>query len=145
MAFCASCGSQMDGQVCPKCGAAGSGGAAESSSGLTENVASALCYLFWWLTGVIFLVLAPYNKNPRIKFHAFQAILASVALAALFIGLSIITIFMPVGIIVLIGLLQMLLWLVCLALWLFLMYKAYQGSRLVLPVIGPMAEQCANK
>ena len=136
----------MEGQVCPKCAAsAGGGGAAASSSGLTENVASALCYLFGLVTGIIFLVLAPYNQNPRIKFHAFQSILVNVALMAVFIALTIITFLMPVAIMLLISMLQMLLWLVWLVLWLFLMYKAYQGGRVVLPVIGPMAEQWANK
>ena len=30
-------------------------------------------------TGILFLALAPYNQNPRIRFHAFQAILFNLA------------------------------------------------------------------
>jgi uncharacterized membrane protein len=29
--------------------------------------------------------------------------------------------------------------------WLFLMWKAYQGQKVVLPVVGPMAEQQAGR
>src|SRR5580698_9298426 len=40
--------------------------------GLEENMACALCYMLGLLTGVLFLVLEPYNKNRLIRFHAFQ-------------------------------------------------------------------------
>ena len=82
MAFCANCGSQVDGRFCPKCGAAIAGGAgpaapppsvpnpgarrltaAAAPAGLTENVACALCYVLGLITGILFLVLAPYNQN----------------------------------------------------------------------------------
>jgi uncharacterized membrane protein len=31
----------------------------------------------------------------------------------------------------------------CLALWLFLMYKAYNNQKFMLPIIGPLAEKQA--
>src|ERR1700688_195943 len=37
--------------------------AAPQAAGLEENTARALCYLLGLLTGVLFLVLEPYNKN----------------------------------------------------------------------------------
>ncbi len=45
-----------------------------SAPGLTENVASALCYALGWITGIVFLVLAPYNQNRTVRFHAWQSI-----------------------------------------------------------------------
>src|SRR5579863_5438287 len=49
------------------------------AAGLDENMACALCYLLGLLTGILFLVLEPYNKNRLIRFHAFQAIFFNVA------------------------------------------------------------------
>ena len=46
---------------------------------MTDNVASALCYLLGLITGIIFLVLTPYNRNPVVRFHAFQSIFLNVA------------------------------------------------------------------
>src|SRR5579872_1694089 len=99
MAFCSNCGAQVDGRFCQKCGAPvgaapppppppmGAGAVpppppppgympqgAPASAGLTDNSAAALCYLFGLITGILFLVLAPYNQNRNIKFHAFQSI-----------------------------------------------------------------------
>jgi len=156
MAFCPNCGSQAEGKFCAKCGSpiaaeAGTGGAVPpppgvqtQASGLTDNVASALCYLLGLLTGVLFLVLAPYNTNRTIRFHAFQAIFAHVAVIAAFIVLEIF-----IGALAFMGawflaFLWPLLGLACMALWVFLMYKAYNGEKYVLPVIGPLAEKQAG-
>ena len=83
MAFCATCGAAVEGSFCAKCGSqvgaapsASSGTAMQVSGAMADNVASALCYLVGLITGIIFLVLAPYNKNPVIRFHAFQSITA---------------------------------------------------------------------
>src|SRR6266850_2350588 len=108
MPFCANCGSQVDGRFCPKCGAAIAGGAGPAAApagvpspggtpyaaatpvGLTDNVASALCYSVGFITGILFLVLAPYNQNPKIRFHAFQSIFLNVAFIIIWIVFSII-------------------------------------------------------
>src|SRR6267154_4263414 len=47
---------------------------AAGASGMTDNVAGALCYLIGFITGILFLVLDPYNKSKFVRFHAFQAI-----------------------------------------------------------------------
>lgn len=111
---------------------------------MQENMACALCYLLGILTGVLFLVLEPYNKNPNVRFHAFQAIfwwLAMVVAGIVFGILATIIAFIPfIGWTV-----SVLLWplygLASLALWVMLMYKAYNNQRWVLPVIGPLAEK----
>lgn len=123
--------------------------AAAPSSGLQQNVAAALCYLLGVVTGIIFLVLEPYNKDRLIRFHAFQAIFFWVSVVVLSIGLSIV--FLILGFIpvvgAIIGLIGILVWMVmCLGifgLWIYLMYKAYNNQRVVLPIIGPLAEKQA--
>ena len=164
MAFCATCGAEVQGKFCAKCGApsgAAAGGAAAgppppatpyapapaASAGMDENVVAALCYLLGVLTGILFLVIEPYNRNRVIRFHAFQSIFAWIA--AIVIGMVLSTVSYVFVAVPFIGwLVYILLWtafsLGVLALWLFLMYKAYNKERVVLPVIGVWAEKQAK-
>jgi len=163
MAFCVQCGAQVEGKFCQKCGAvnpavpgadagaqpgAGIGAAppptsTASAGGLTDNVAGALCYLIGFVTGIVFLVLAPYNQNPRIRFHAFQAIFFNLAWIAFWMAISIFTAMTKVFALLLLPVYP-LVGLCGFGLWLFLMWKAYNNDPLVLPVIGPLAQQQAN-
>jgi len=112
---------------------------------LTENAVGALCYLGGLVTGIIFLVTPPYNNNPRIKFHAFQSILLNVAwILAWFVFLVVGTV-LPFGVSVILSLMSLLIRGGGLVIWLALMWKAYQGETLSLPVIGAIARQQAAK
>jgi uncharacterized membrane protein len=148
MAFCATCGSAVEGQFCAKCGgrvgaapSATSGPAMQASGTMADNVASTLCYVLGLITGIVFLVLTPYNRNPVIRFHAFQSILLHVACIVFMIGLNIV-----LGILHLWGMffLGSVFWLACFVLWIFLLLQTYQGKKIVLPVIGPIAQQQAG-
>jgi uncharacterized membrane protein len=110
--------------------------------GLETNVASALCYLVGLVTGVLFLVLEPYNRDKTVRFHAFQSIFLSLAWFVCYI-VAMVLAFIPFLGWVFSLLLTILLPLAFLALWLVLMYKAYNNEKLVLPIIGPMAEKQA--
>ena len=114
---------------------------------MTDNMAAALCYLFGFITGILFLVLEPYNKNRTIRFHAFQSIFFWVAAVAIFIVAGILSV--TLGAIPVIGWIFSILLHFALAIgffivWVMLMYKAYNNERWVLPVIGPLAEKQAN-
>ena len=153
MSFCTACGGPVEGRFCPKCGGVAgvpaSGPALPAvpaaSAALTENAVGALCYLGGLITGIIFLVVAPYNENPRIKFHAFQSILFNLAWVVAWIVMVPIHMFLPFGLSILLSLFSLVLWGGGLVLWLFLMWKAYQGQTLSLPVIGDIARQQAGK
>ena len=109
-------------------------------------MACALCYLLGLLTGVLFLVLEPYNKNRLIRFHAFQSIFLHLGSIVVFIGLMIfmgILHFIPFLGAILSLMLYPIVGLGFFILWLMLMYKAYNRERWVLPVIGPLAEKQA--
>ena len=163
MAFCPSCGTSVEGRFCAKCGT--SVGAAPppspppgyqqpepqpgaqqysapaSTGGMTDNLAGALCYAIGLITGVLFLVLAPYNQSKFVRFHAFQSIFFHVAWIAFWIGLTIISIAMPFALHILISLLSILIGLGGFACWLLLMFKAYNNERFKLPIIGDLAEK----
>jgi uncharacterized membrane protein len=162
MAFCPNCGSQVTGRFCPNCGtdvgAAAAGGSAGTGStgyvppsspatdlaGLTTNVASALCYLFGFITGIIFLVISPYTRNRTVRFHAYQSIFASLAIIVIRIILAIsfavlaaahawwlgVVVWRLFDLAVLIG-------------WLYMMWTAYNNRKVKLPVVGDLAEKQA--
>jgi uncharacterized membrane protein len=161
MPFCATCGAQVEGRFCAKCGsavgasspgpgAAGAGPAVGAvppiaqSAPMADNVASALCYALGFITGIIFLVLEPYNRNKAVRFHAFQAIFFSVAAFVVRFGLSILMtalwsvsgFFLTFGLLGVVSLLFFIL-------WLYLLISTYQGKTVVLPIIGPLAQQQA--
>src|SRR4051812_17831125 len=120
MPFCSSCGAAVEGRFCAKCGAAAAGPAPVfASAGMTDNVAGALCYVLGLITGIVFLVLPPYNQNKAIRFHAFQSIFLNVAAILLSIVLSILVGVLPfLG--ALLGLfLGPLIWLAFVAIWLY--------------------------
>ncbi|MBV9300540.1 MAG: hypothetical protein JOY62_05125 [Acidobacteriaceae bacterium] len=151
MAFCPNCGAQVTGSFCPNCGTAVAGTTGTTGSsystpppvtsapGLTENVAGALCYLFGLVTGIIFLVIAPYNQNKTVRFHAFQSIFANLAVIAFYIVWGMVS-FLTHGFAFL---LYPLFGLLFFLLWLYMMYAAYTNKKVKLPVIGDLAEKQA--
>jgi uncharacterized membrane protein len=159
MPFCASCGSQVEGKFCPKCGAAIVAGgatppppapgtyAAPVSAPMADNVASTLCYVLGLITGIIFLVLEPYSKNRTIRFHAFQSIFLNVAVIVIEIVLGIVFRIL-IDILGFFGLISGIVFpifgLACLVLWLYLLVSTYQGKTIVLPIIGPLAQKQAQ-
>ncbi len=157
MAFCPKCGASAEGRFCPNCGAPVSAPAGDSpqagaapqtapAQGLSDNAASALCYLAGFITGILFLVLEPYNRNPPVRFHAFQAILFSVAMVVIWMVWTFVSgalMALPFVGVFISGLLALAISLASLGAWLFLMWKAYNGQKFVAPIIGPFAEKQA--
>jgi uncharacterized membrane protein len=157
MAFCKACGGELGGAAfCPKCGAnqgAPSGAvmaAADApTSGMDENVAGLLCYLFGWLSGLIFLLI---DKRPFVKFHGAQAIALSLSFFVVWIGFWVVTLVLglitammhfPIGFlmaflfpVVIIGFLVT---------FIYCMYKAYQHEKFKLPIIGNMVEKMVGQ
>jgi len=124
--------------------------AEKTSMNLDENIASVLCYALTWLTGIIFFFMEKENKTVR--FHAMQSILTFLPLTILgyifqgvlgvsytrqsvygySYGIPTLSPFYYVGILI---------YLVVFVLWLLLMYKAYNGEKFKLPIVGDIAEK----
>jgi len=172
MSFCQTCGASLpDGSpACPACGAS-QGVAAPSAtpgampgsypgpapvvapvaaagSGLTPNVAGALAYLVGFITGILFLVLDPFKTDRFVRFHAFQSIFLNLAWIAFWIVWQVVwltlgafthgllfLILTPINLLIALG---------GLCLWIYMMYSAYQGKTVQLPIIGPLAASQAG-
>ncbi len=107
---------------------------AKSSTGLESNIAGVLCYVLFWVTGIVFFLLE--KKDAFVRFHAMQSIVTFGGLTVINIVASMLPV---IGSILgpLIGLLSI-------ALWVVLMVKAWQNEQFVLPVAGELAEKWAK-
>lgn len=105
--------------------------------GIDENIEAALSYFLGFLTGFLLLILEKENKF--VKFHAIQSIAVFVPLFVIGMFLSVMSSISYVG--WMFQILTMLLWTAELLLWIFLMFKAYNGERFKLPIAGDIAEK----
>lgn len=101
-----------------------------SSTGLEPNVAALLCYLGFWITGIIFLVIE--QQNRFVRFHALQSIVAFGALTVAAVLLGWVPFVGPV--------VRALLGVLVFVLWVVLMIKAHQGELYRVPLAGQVAE-----
>ncbi len=156
MAFCPNCGAQVDGRFCQKCGTAVNAGAATgatssgyvpptappttlSAAGIPANIASALCYIVQIVCPIIFLVVDPYKADRKIRFDAFQSIFLTVFYIALQIVIGILT----AGSWELGYQIGRLTHLAEVILIVYLAIKAFQNEKVILPVLGPLADKQA--
>lgn len=107
----------------------------KSASSTNENLMGAVAYLLGFITGIILLVIE--KKNSFVRFHAMQSTIFFGGLFIVNIGL---------GFIPLLGWLAgLVLSLTAFIFWIILMWKAFQGEKYKLPVVGDFAEQQLKK
>jgi uncharacterized membrane protein len=102
-----------------------------TSTGLQENVAGLLCYVFGWITGIIFLIIEP--KNKFVRFHAFQSIIVFgiLTIASMIFGWIP---FINIAIGTIIGVIGFICWIVGIV-------TASQGKKYKFPFAGNYAEK----
>jgi uncharacterized membrane protein len=108
------------------------------------NVIAALAYLVFFVSGVIFLYLEPYNQDEFIRFHARQSIGFSLAWIAISIVFAVFIAVMPHGIGALLGFFQTLIDIALAVYWVFLMYEAYNGERYRIPELADIVDSIAG-
>lgn len=126
----------------------------KSSTGLDENIAALLSYIFGWVSGLIFFLI---EKDSRlVKFHAMQSILLNVVAIVLMIAAWVISMVIWIITTQLPGILAMLINLIVALVWIVVtvgiliavimcLVKAFQGQYFKLPVIGNFAEKFSAK
>ncbi len=112
----------------------GEDAAPSSSTGLDTKLAGLLCYVFGFVSGAVFLIVEQVDRDVR--FHAYQSTLT---FGFLFV-LSLVASWVPwfgwvIGL--LIGPFAFVLWVI-------LMWKAFEGERFKLPVVGEWAAEQAD-
>lgn len=126
----------------------------KSSTGLEENLAALLSYLFTWVSGLIFFLI---EKDSRlVRFHAMQSILLSAA--AIVVGIVLWIAWIVVAIVLammsevlaslvslVMGLVIFVFYIAILIAFILCMVKAYQKQYFKLPVIGNFAEKFSQK
>ena len=157
MAFCSKCGSAVsEGTAfCSVCGSPASSAGAPATppvpaagvagAGMSSNVAAALSYFF--ITGIIFLLMDQFKNEKFVRFHSFQAIGYGVVVTIfwmvwnriVFAGIFSLGFFWTM-----IALVNTLISLAIFVFWLFLMYKAYNNETFKLPVLGDWAAKQAG-
>jgi uncharacterized membrane protein len=150
MSITCACGASVPegSQFCAKCGKAinpsgETNPIRDSSPGMTQNVAGALSYVTF-IPAVIFLAIEPYNRNPFVRFHAWQSIFLSVFSIVVKVGLFVLSsMFGFLGFLgsfalgSLISLVLFILWLICIV-------KAAQNQMFKIPFLGDLAQQQAK-
>ncbi len=122
-----------------------SGSTKDTSTGMEPNVGGALSYLLGIITGILFYVIE--KDNEFIRFHAMQSIIVFGGLFVLSILWSFFLAFLgfiPIlGWIVagILGFVSLLIMPLIIILWLFLMYKAFNGQMYELPLVGKYARE----
>jgi len=126
----------------------------KSSTGLDENVAAVLSYVFNWVSGLVFFLIE--KESRLVRFHAMQSLILAIvffvgmiALYIVWFVLAIITSQISgllgtlVGLVV--GLIIFVFFIAAVIGWVLGMIKAYQGQYFKLPVIGNFAEKFSAK
>src|SRR6185295_1461512 len=128
--------------------------AGKSSTGLDENIAALLTYVFGWVSGLIFFLI---EKDSRlVRFHAMQSLLFNVLVVIVAIALWIVLFVVFLVVSQVSGALATLLSLVSLLVWgvfalavfagfILCLVKAFQSQYFKLPVIGNFAEKFSAK
>src|SRR5437868_370459 len=109
------------------------GGSPSTSSSAKNNVI--LSYLFWWISGLIFLFVA--KNDPDVKWNAAQSVVILGGLWLISAILYAVTLW-PLGALV---------WLIGMVYWVIFLVGAfnYQGGRIKAPGIGQFTDQLTDQ
>jgi uncharacterized membrane protein len=127
---------------------------AKSSTGLDENIAALLSYIFGWVGGLVFFLIE--KESRLVRFHAMQSILLSASAIIGFIAIWILwVVFAIIGamaadalsliVSIIGGLLMFAFWIGIMVAIVMCLIKAYQRQYFKLPVLGNFAEKFSAK
>ena len=106
--------------------------------GMSETAVCGLAYVTF-IPAIIFLATAPYNQNPKVRFHAWQSIFLAIGWVCLAVVATVLVAIPIIG-----ALIDMVAWLGFVALWLIVMINAFMGKMIKIPVIAPIAAKQAG-
>jgi uncharacterized membrane protein len=99
-----------------------------------------LCYLAGVLFPIIYLSSEPYKSNSFLRFHSFQSIIFTLIWGCLTIIDDGSVRFQTKGVSTTLSAV----WFLFLISWIVLMFNAYRGRKMKLPVVGNLAERLSR-
>ena len=126
----------------------GPGAARGSSTGLDSALASALAYLAWWLTGLLFLAIE--RRDRVVRFHAAQAVVVFGALSLLMActygaAVALLVVGFASSAARLFFIATNLTWLAAAMLWAWLLWTAIRGEQWRVPGLGWLVDRLAAR
>lgn len=105
-------------------------------AGLSENATCGLAYVTF-IPAIIFLATAPYNQNPKVRFHSWQSICLAIGWVAVWVCITVVG--MIPGLNLLDIILAPLVSLAFFVLWLIVMINAFMGKTIKVPIAAGFA------
>ena len=108
---------------------------------MTPNRAAIFSYALGWVSGLVFFVME--RKNSFVRFSAAQSFLFFGGVTVLQVIIRAIAAIPFLGTVLLapiLGLIGTVVTIAALATWLFLMFQAYRGVKVKIPIVGDYAE-----
>jgi uncharacterized membrane protein len=112
-----------------------------NQSGLSDNAAGGLAYITI-IPAIVFLIVAPFNKNSYVRFHSWQSIFLAIAWFVIEVALIVVHMLPVIGWFT--WILRPLVGLGFFILWIIVLIKAFNGQKFKIPLIGDLAEKQAN-
>lgn len=117
-----------------------------TSTGVDARLSALLCYLAWWVSGVVFLVIE--QEHRAVRFHAAQSVVLFGGLTAVIVLLSVASVaalFVSPVIFQAAWMFSYLVWFGAVLLWLFVLLKTFRGETWRVPVAGDLAARIASR
>jgi uncharacterized membrane protein len=117
-----------------------------TSTGVDARLSALLCYLAWWVSGVVFLVIEQQHRTVR--FHAAQSVVLFGGLSALIVLFavgSVAALFISPVIFQAAWVFSYLVWFGAVLLWLVVLLKTFRGETWRVPFAGDLAARIASR
>jgi uncharacterized membrane protein len=117
-----------------------------TSTGVDARLSALLCYLAWWVSGIVFLVIE--QENRAVRFHAAQSMVLFGGLSALIFLLSAASVgmlFISPTAFQAARTIVYLVWFGAVVIWLVVMLKTFRGESWRVPLAADLATRIAGR
>jgi uncharacterized membrane protein len=117
-----------------------------TSTGVDPRLSAILCYLAWWVSGVVFLVIE--HEHRAVRFHAAQSIVLFGGLSVLILLMALASfgmLFISPAAFQAVYTLSFLLSLASVVLWLIVMLKIFNGESWKVPFVSDLADRITSR
>ncbi len=113
-----------------------------TTTGVEARLSALLCYIAWWLSALVFLVIEQEHRGVR--FHAAQSLVLFGGLSVvigLLSAMSVAMLVVSAGAFQVARLLVYLVWIGAVGIWLVLMLRTFKGETWRVPLVADLADR----